>query len=109
MDGHDWQKLSRRRPVKEKEMVRIRNTEIGRCKYCRREQVVIAESRYDADEEVTERCLCPGSKRAKKFERALENLEVLEIELKGDEEATRQLNTIRLTIKKMKNEKQIKL
>ncbi len=61
--------------------------EIGTCKHCGKEHVVQAESRIEADIDATENCDCPKATRHRKFEKARDCLDVLEMELKTDSSA----------------------
>ncbi len=61
--------------------------EIGTCKHCGKEYVVQAESRNEADRDATEMCDCPKATRHRKFEKARDALDVLEMELKTDSSA----------------------
>lgn len=58
--------------------------QLGRCKYCGKEVAIEAESRYDADQEVTEMCECPGASRHRRFEKAHESLSFIETDLRAD-------------------------
>lgn len=58
--------------------------ELGRCRFCGHDEGVEAESQYDADQEVTERCTCPGAERHRKFERARDSLHALAVNLQKE-------------------------
>lgn len=49
--------------------------ELGRCKFCGKEQGVWAESRSDADHDVTEACDCQGAVRMRRFEKLYDSID----------------------------------
>ncbi len=76
--------------------------QLGRCKYCGKEVAIEAESRYDADQEVTETCECPGASRHHRFEKAHESLDILEADLrKTDDMAVKAVQKMRTDLRKL--------
>ncbi len=73
--------------------------ELGRCRFCGREEAIWAENKYDADEEATEKCSCERAVRRKKFEKAYDALEAITCDKVLDKTAIDSISFMRTKLK----------
>ena len=73
--------------------------ELGRCRFCGREEAFWAESQYDADEEATEKCSCAQAARRRRFEKAYSALDAITCDKVLDKTAIDSINFIRTRLK----------
>ena len=73
--------------------------ELGRCRFCGREEGIWAENQYDADEEATEKCGCERAVRRKKYEKAYDALDAITCDKVLDKTAIDSINFMRTKLK----------